>query len=197
MTADHHQRQQAAELSARHMRQAGLDMAAARKKAARQLGLDLRPGNPLLPSRREIEQALASQLSLFGADDRSQQLAHKRQAAREAMQFLQAYAPRLAGAVLDGSAQAHDPVIVHLHADNPEDVTLFLHEQRLPAQLDQARVHLADGNLDVPCWTLTVDGTVFQLWVLPLQALRSPPRHPLDHTPLPRANTAQLSQLLR
>lgn len=190
-------RRQTAELAARHMREGGLDMLAARTKAARQLGVNLREGHPDLPARSEIEQALGSQLQLFARRGHADQLQQKRLAALEAMQFLQAFAPRLAGAVLDGTAQAHDPVILHLHADNPEDPGLFLHEQHLAAQLDHGRLQLVDGSqYDTPCWTLTVADIVFQLWVLPMHALRNPPTNPIDGSPLPRASASRLQQLI-
>lgn len=190
-------RRQTAELAARHMREGGLDMLAARTKAARQLGVNLREGHPDLPARSEIEQALDSQLQLFARRGHADQLQQKRLAALEAMQFLQAFAPRLAGAVLEGTAQAHDPVILHLHADNPEDPGLFLHEQHLAAQLDHGRLQLVDGSQhDTPCWTLTVADIVFQLWVLPMHALRSPPANPIDGSPLPRASASRLQRLI-
>ena len=186
-------RRQTAELAARHMRESGLDMAAARNKAARQLGVALREGHPDLPARREIEQALGSQLDLYAGPGHADQLQQKRRAALEAMQFLHAFAPRLTGAVLDGTAQAHDPVILHLHADNPEEPGLFLHEQHLGAQLDHGRLHLVDGSHhDTPCWTLTVAGITFQLWVLPRCALRTPPANPVDGSAQHRASASQL-----
>lgn len=196
MSAKHRQRQQAAELAARHIRQGGLDMASARHKAARQLGLDLREGNAGLPSAREIEQALATQLELFGADDRGDNLQRKRLAAAEAMAALQQFSPRLCGAVLDGSAQHQDPVVLHLHADSPEEVAVFVHEQQLPARLCSARLQLADGQHTLACWKLVADDTVFELWVLPSSALQHPPRQPLGHAALPRANLKQLRQLI-
>lgn len=190
-------RRHAAELAARHIREGGMDMRSARNKAATQLGLSLREGHPDLPTRNEIEQALASQLNLFAHPDRPQHLLHKRQAALEAMQFLHGFSPRLSGAVLDGSAQAHDPVIVHLHTDTPEAPGLFLHEQHLPAHQDAGQLQLVDGSVQqTPCWTLQVDGTTFQLWVLPMHALRSPPANPIDGSALPRASASQLQQLI-
>lgn len=198
MPADNRQRQRqhAAELAARHIRQGGLDMASARHKAARQLGLSLREGNPQLPSRQDIERALASQLSLFGASDRVSELRLKRQGALEAMSFLQAFAPRLCGAVLDGSAQQHDPVIIQLHADSPEEVALFLHEQQLQAQAGNCRALLAQHSQLLPCWKLVVDEIAFELQALPRSALQQPPRHSIDGSALVRANTEQLRQLL-
>lgn len=190
-------RQQASELAARLMREHGLALAAARDKAMRQLGLPLQPGHPAQPGRAEIEQALAAQLRLFAAPGQAGQLAAKRSAAIEAMEFLAAFAPRLAGGVLDGSAQGHDPVELHLHADAPEDVAVLLHELPRPPRLGSARVLLDDGPLPVPCWSLSVDGIDFRLLVLPRQALQHGPRHPADGSALARASLAQLRLLAR
>lgn len=189
------QRQQASELAARLMREHGLALAPARDKAVRQLGLPLQPGHPAHPGRSEIEQALAAQLRLFAPAGQAGQLAGKRAAAMEAMAFLAAFAPRLAGGVLDGSAQGHDPVVLHLHADAPEDAALLLHELPQPPRPGSARVRLPDGPLTVPCWALNVDGIDFQLLVLPRSALQHGPRHPADGSPLPRASLAQLRLL--
>jgi len=190
-------RQHAAELAARHIREGGMDMASARSKAARQLGLSLREGNPALPSRRDIQSALASQLALFQTGDARQALADKRHAALQAMDFLQRFSPRLCGPVLEGSAQPGDPVMLHLHADTPEDVALFLHDQQLPARLGHAPLRLSNGVELLPHWQLVVDGTSFQLWVLPPHALRAPPLDGVDHRPLARASAAQLRALLQ
>lgn len=174
-----------------------MDMASARSKAARQLGLSLREGNPALPSRRDIQSALASQLALFQTGDARQALADKRHAALQAMDFLQRFSPRLCGPVLEGSAQPGDPVMLHLHADTPEDVALFLHDQQLPARLGHAPLRLSNGVELLPHWQLVVDGTSFQLWVLPPHALRAPPLDGVDHRPLARASAAQLRALLQ
>ena len=186
-----------AELAARFMREGGLGLARARDKAAMQLQVDLRPGNPALPSDNEVQHALHTQLQLFSPPQRQSALASKRQAALEAMDFLRHFSPRLAGPVLDGSAQEHDPVILHLHPEAAEDVPLFLEDQRLPAQLRSARILLADGPATLPCWHLVVDDTDFHLWVLPALALRQPPLQSASPPqPMERASAARLRRLL-
>lgn len=191
------QRLQTAELAARYMRQSGLSLPRARDKAARQLGIGLHPGNPALPSDTQIQQALQAQLRLFSPPQHQASLQAKRQGALEAMDFLRHFSPRLAGPVLDGTAQGHDPVILHLHPESAEDVPLFLEDQQLPARQGSVQVLLADGPALVPCWHLVVDDTDFQLWVLPPRALRQPPRQSASQPqPIERASAAGLRALL-
>jgi hypothetical protein len=189
------QRQQIAELAARYMHQDGLDIARARAKAAHRLGLDVGPGNPLLPRSEQIHAALQAQLALYGGH--RQCLQQQRQAALEAMDFLLPFSPRLAGPVLEGNALPHDPVCLHLHSNAPEDVAHFLHDTRLQARLANRTLRLPPGRRqDVPCWLLEVDGQTFELWVLPSSALRHGPLQPLQDTPQPRAGIARLRALL-
>lgn len=195
--ATDHLRQQAAELAARFIREGGLGLPQARSKAARRLGIDPHPGNPALPSDRLVQQALHAQLALFSLPQRGQVLEEKRRIALEAMDFLDQFSPRLAGPVLDGTTQGQDPVILHLHPDAPEDVPLFLEQQRLPARQQSARVLLADGAITVPSWHLVVEDIDFQLWVLPAHALRQPPRQSsANPQPLERASASRLRALL-
>lgn len=179
------------------MRESGLPLGRARDKAAGLLGIDPRPGHPALPSEREVRQALQEQLALFSAPQRVAVLEEKRQAALEAMDFLRHFHPRLAGNVLDGTAQMTDPVIVHLHPDAPEDVPIFLEEHQLPARLRSARVLLGDGTVNVPCWHLVVDDIDFQLWVLPAHALQQAPlQSASEPVSMPRASIGQLRALM-
>lgn len=189
------QRQQLAELAARFIREDGLDIARARDKAARRLGLGVGPGNPQLPGTAQIQAALQVQLALYGGTRRHLRL--QRQAALEAMDFLRPFSPRLAGPVLDGSAQAHDPVCLHLHSAAPEDVAQFLHDTPFAHRLATRQLRLPPGRrLDVPCWLLRVDEQDFELWVLPDSALRHGPLQPLEDAPLPRAGLAGVRALL-
>lgn len=190
-------RLQVAELAARHIREGGLPLSRAREKAATQLRVPLKAGNPLLPSEQEIQAALEAQLALFATPQRIPLLEEKRRAALAAMKALASFAPRLTGSVLDGTALAHDPVILHLHPETPEDVPFFLDDLSLPARQRSAQIHLPDGPLAVPSWHLVVDDIDFQLWVLPVRALQQSPRQPASpHAPLQRASASQLLALL-
>lgn len=179
------------------MRQDGLDIERARSKAAARLGLSAGAGNPRLPGSRQIQAALLSQRSLFDAPGPPPLLRQQRLAALDAMDFLQPFSPRLAGAVLDGNAMAHDPVCLHLHCDAPEEVAHFLHDTPFQARLANRALRLPPGQrLQLPCWLLRVDEQDFELWVLPASALRHGPLQALDDSPLPRAGISRLRAII-
>lgn len=187
-------RGQVAREAARLLARGAADPAVARREAAHRLGVR-EPG--LLPGTAEILSALAEYRRLFGGGLDPAALRQRRQAALEAMAAFADFDPRLAGPVLDGSADATSPVQLHLHADDPDAVTLRLTERGAPARQGRARIVTAEGRgLDVPCWRLEAGGLPFELWVLPAQAARHGPRDPLDGGPLARAGTAALRRLV-
>lgn len=65
----------------------------------------------------------------------STQLTHLkqlRQIAVEAMEFFQAYSPKLTGSVLEGYAGDHCPIVLHLFSDVPEDILIKLLDANIP-----------------------------------------------------------------
>ena len=48
------------------------------------------------------------------------------------MRFFKRFEPRLVGAVLDGTADKHSAICLHLFNDTLEEVTGFLQEQGIP-----------------------------------------------------------------
>lgn len=186
-------RQRVAAEAARLLALHGGDPAEARRKAAQRLGVR-DPAS--LPGREDILEALYAHQRLFGGAG-SDRLMRLRRAALEAMDFFVAFDPRLAGPVLDGSAGADDPVQLHLHADDPDAVARLLADRGAPAGQSTRRLRLAGGETTtLPCWELLADGLPFELWVLPAQAARQPPRDPLGDGPMPRAGRAALQRLL-
>ncbi|WP_305804120.1 hypothetical protein [Stenotrophomonas sp. YIM B06876] len=186
-------RQRIAQLAARQMAQSGSrDTRQAVHKAAHELGLR---SPAQLPDQAQVTEALHEHLRLFAPASRLDALKARREAARQALQFLQDFSPRLVGAVLDGSADRYSPVQMHLHSDEPEAVQHFLENQRIPAHLGTRQLRLQRGRATaLPCWQFDADGIAFELLVLPHSALRQPPLQPLDDTPMPRASLTQLQQ---
>jgi hypothetical protein len=113
------------------------------------------------------------------------------------LEFLQAFTPRLVGPVLDGTADVHSPVQLHLHQDDPDAVQRFLDEHGIPAQSRSRRLRWdRERLLDAPLWVFSADGLTFELLVLPAQALRQAPLSQVDEKPMRRASLAQLRGLL-
>lgn len=194
-TRTRERRQRLAHEAARLMAEDGIrDFHQAKLKAARRLGF---PGDAALPRNREIEDALRQYQRLFRADDQPGQLHRRREAALHALEFFAPFSPRLVGPVLEGTADAHAPVGLHLHSDDPEAVSRWLAEHRIPAEARSRRLRLDhQHNHDAPVWLFTAEDLSFDLTVLPLDCLRQAPLSGIDERPQRRASAAQLRALL-
>lgn len=181
--------------AARLMAEGGIrDYQQAKRKAAVRLGI---VDDASLPGNREIEVALREYQRLFQGESQSRDLRHRREAALQALDFFKGFHPRLVGPVLEGYADAHSAVALHVHADDAEDVSHFLDEQRIPAELRGRRVRLDRQRTDdVPEWTFDAEGLPVELTVLPMSALRQAPLSEVDDKPVRRASLVQLRQLL-
>lgn len=119
-----HLRQSIASAAARLMAEDGIgDYGLAKRKAARSLGAT---DSESLPSNEEVEAELRAYQSLFQGEEQAERLHELRQAALEAMAFLQDFRPYLTGAVLDGTAGRYAEIELELYADSAKDVEIFL-----------------------------------------------------------------------
>lgn len=170
------------------------DFASARRKAARELGHDgLRDG----PDDLDIHRALIEHLQLFGTAAHVARIARLRRAALDAMSLFAPFAPRLSGAVLYGTACAHDDIELQLYSDEVEAVTRFLLNRRLPYTLDEVerRVSGASQPRRVPVFRTRLQDEDFALPVLPANG-SCVPISSLDGKPVRRATPAALRALL-
>ncbi len=184
-----------AQEAARLMSEHGIrDFHHAKLKAAERLGiLDAQS----LPRNLEIEQALREHQRLFLADSQPQLLRQRREAAVEAMRFLAAFEPRLVGAVLEGTADAHSAVCLHVYSDDPEAVGLYLREHGVPIETQIRRLRYSrDEQPEYPVLLFAADGLPFDLTVLPRNALRQAPLDRADDRPMRRAALPQVEALL-
>lgn len=194
-TSEHRQRvaAEAARLIAEH----GIrDIGMARRKAASSLGLRL--ADSQLPDGAEIDAALRSHQRLFRGGEQTRALQRLRLAAREAMRALAPFRPRLVGAVLDGSADAHSPVCLHVFSDESEAVIRFLDEHGIRHTVGSRRLRL-DRSRDTAVALLgfALDEVAFELAVLPLDAIRQAPFERHGERPMRRAGMAELERLLQ
>ena len=184
-----------AQEAARLMSEHGIrDFHRAKLKAAERLGI---LDTQALPRNQEIEQALREHQRLFHADSQPQLLRRRREAAAEAMRFLHAFEPRLVGAVLEGTADAHSAICLHVFSDDPEAVGLFLHEHGVPFETQTRRLRSSrDAQADYPVLLFAADELPFDLTVLPRDALRQAPLDRIDEKPMRRAPLAAVEELL-
>jgi len=185
-----------AQEAARLMSEHGIrDFHHAKLKAAERLGI---VETQALPRNLEIEQALREHQRLFLADSQPQLLRQRREAALEAMRFLSAFEPRLVGAVLEGTADAHSAVCLHVFSDDPEAVGLYLREHGVPieTQARRLRSNREEEQPECPVLLFAADELPFDLTVLPRDALRQAPLDRTDDRPMRRASLTQVEMLL-
>ncbi|WP_426286579.1 hypothetical protein [Luteibacter sp. E-22] len=185
-----------AQEAARLMSEHGIrDFHHAKVKAAERLGI---VDTQALPRNNEIEDALREHQRLFHADTQPQALRARREAAVEAMRFLRGFDARLVGAVLEGTADEHSAVCLHVFSDDPDAPGLFLREQGIPLETQTRRLRWSGGTTqsEHPVLLFGADGIPFDLTVLPMDALRQAPLDRVDERPMRRATAAMVQELL-
>ncbi|MFP7722269.1 hypothetical protein [Lysobacter sp. A3-1-A15] len=193
-TRTRERRHRLAHEAARLMAEGGVrDYHQAKLKAAERLGIR---DDASLPRNREIEDALREYQRLFQPEGHHA-LAERRHAALRAMEFFSPFDPRLVGPVLDGTADARSAVALHLHADDPDAVPLYLDQHGIPTEPRSRRLRLdRERSDDFPVWVFSADDIGFDLTVLPRNVLRQAPLSSVDEKAMPRASLAHLRQLL-
>src|SRR5436853_6218693 len=104
----------------------------AKRKAARQLGLDYkyRPGD--LPSNAEIRDQIQTLAQFYEGSRRNDHLRQMRVAALRMMRRLSAFRPRLIGSVLTGHVRKGSDIDLHVFSNNVSAITTVLEDERLP-----------------------------------------------------------------
>lgn len=197
--------QEIAVLAARHMVESGDDCAAARRKAAAELGADASRMREGMPDRRQIETALRAYLrTVIGAPYRAW-LREQRQLAARWMEILAEFEPYLVGAVLNGSATRDCHVHLQLFADSAKDVEMALLDRGLDIRVEaadpaephaQERIGFVVGGRGSAAGVLLTVYDRVALRVAPPGRNRppDPDQHPLERAG--RANLAMLRELL-
>jgi hypothetical protein len=194
-TKDERMRQRLTLEAARIMAEEGVgDHAFAKRKAAERIGA---PDTRNLPGNREIQVALEEYLRLFQGEDQRRRLRYLREQALEAMEFFAPFQPRLVGSVLNGTATAHSDVNLHVFAQTPEELVLFLIERRIPYETAERKLRFGrDEHVSFPVYRFAAGDVRFDLTVFDLDGLREAPRSRVDGQPMQRASVAALKELL-
>lgn len=189
-------RTEVAQVAARLMAEEGIhDFGEAKARAAANLGVR---GRSSLPRNDEIEAELRSYQALFQADEHPRWLARKRRIALQIMQLLEDFQPRLAGAVLRGTAARDTEISLHLFVDPPERVATFLYDRHIPWRLDGWEARFGGNRVfELPMYRINPEGQPVRLIVFPEGAPREAPRSPVDGRPMARAAAAEVAELLK
>jgi hypothetical protein len=110
--------------AARLIVEEGMEYGAAKRRAARGLGLNARHGE--LPGNDEVEDEVRAYLDLFCADTQPAELAELRRIAAYWMERLAAFRPHLCGAVWRGTATRLSSVCIDLFCDDSKSAEIAL-----------------------------------------------------------------------
>ena len=167
---------------------------AAKKKAAERIGVSERLA---LPSNIEVKDALRRYQDLYGGLAHVENVERLRRTAVEAMQTLERFQPRLVGAVLDGTADSHSRIALHVFAESVESVVMFFQERGIPFSQEQRQIRWYTGeHRTVPLIVSELGGQAVELAVFEELHLRQAPPSPIDGKPQRRAALHEVEHLL-
>ena len=167
---------------------------AAKKKAAERIGASERLA---LPSNIEVKEALRIYQNLYGGVQHQSNLDQLRTIAIEAMRLLEAYNPRLVGSVLDGTADEHSRIALHVFCDSPESMVLHFLENSVPFQQEQRQIRWHNGNhRTIPLIIFELRDTAVELSIFDPIILRQALPSPIDGKPQQRATLTDVECLL-
>jgi len=194
-TKDARMRQLVTQEAAKIMAEEGIsDYLVAKRKAAERLGA---PDTRNLPTNREIQDALIDYQRLFQGEEQPVLVRRLREVAVEAMEFFARFRPRLVGSVLHGTATEHSDVNLHLFADSPEEVVLFLMDHQIPYEASERRFRFGlDSYETLPVYRFVAGDTVVDVAVFSTKGLREAPRSRIDGQPMDRAGVGAVRELL-
>ncbi len=131
-------RAEIAAAAARMIAEDGADYGSAKRKAARQILGDAKVTGQILPDNTQIEDEVRLYNELFFADSQPARLIHLRQLASLLMAEMTEFNPFLTGAVLNGTAGEHSDIHLHLFADSPKDVEVYLMNHNISFDVSEA-----------------------------------------------------------
>jgi len=165
--------------------QGDTDISSARRKAARRLGIGNRRQ---WPDEALMQEVLREYQALFLSHRQPDRLRYLREQSLELMQLLTDFQPHLTGAVLEGFADIHSTIELHLFSDRAEDLLLLLLELGLSPRRAERSYRYPDGIEEQrPLFVLERDDLVAELSCFPLAELRNrSPLSPLGKGPARR-----------
>lgn len=190
----HHLRQLVAQQAARMMAEEGIaDYAFAKRKAARQLGME---DAHCLPGNAEIESELRIYQGIYHGEEHAASLHQLRADALATMRLLERFDPHLTGAVLDGTAGRHAETEVHLFADSDKEVEIFLLNNEIPYQTGERSYQCGSERRKVPVFTLEGPSGPIRLSIFAPEDARRTSRNALGDGTATRVRAEAVALLL-
>ena len=156
-------RMRIAAAAARIMAEDGVDdFALAKRKAARQLGVE---GRLALPRNDEVEAELRAYRSLYQAQEHPLRIAELRRVALDAMRARERFNPYLTGSVLKGIAGPYAEIELQLFPESSKEVELYLLDRNIAYTTYEGRRYSGDRARAVAVLSLDWRGAALKLAV--------------------------------
>ena len=171
------------------------DIASAKQKAARQMGV---AGNSCLPDNLEIDAALRAQQSIFQSNCQPQECRSLLENAIVVMRKFDGYSPRLVGAVLNGTANRFSPIELEIVADDAKQLEMFLTNEgvRFKTHIShRKKPQPGEAQCDNLVYELSFREIPIRITLFPRHADRSA-HHSRQSLKYARANLADVESLL-
>jgi hypothetical protein len=149
-----------AAVAARLVVEDGLEYAAAKRQAVKQLGLNARTA---LPDNTAVDAAVREYIAVFCPETQALELRALRELALLWMERLAAFRPHLGGAVWQGTATRHSDIYLQLFCDDPKTAEWTLIDQRVEYHPGTVQGWRAEP---VPTLTLRTRCAPLAQWVL-------------------------------
>ena len=168
----------------------------AKRKAARQMGVDHRFRPKDLPSNAEIREQIGQLAALYEGDARTDNLRAMRLEALRLMRLLDAFHPRLIGSVLTGHVRQGSDIDLHVFSNNSSAVTAVLDDQRLDYRLERKRV-IKQNEERIFTHVHVRDRFPVELTLYAADQVNYPFKSSITGRLIERATIAELEQFLR
>jgi predicted nucleotidyltransferase len=168
----------------------------AKRKAARQLGLDYRYRPHDLPSNSEIRDHIQQLAMIFEGDARNENLRTMRLEALRMMRLLAVFKPRLIGSVLTGHVRKGSDIDVHVFSNHLSAVTTVLDEENLRYDIQTKRI-IKQNEERYFTHIHVQDRESFELTLYAEDKVNYPFISSITGKPIEKATIAQLELLLR
>ena len=150
-----------------------------------------------MPSNAQIQEQVVERQRIFEPEALDQRLSKLRSVASGVMEVLDAFRPKLVGAVLDGTATLTSAIELHVFSDRPEDVAAALEGRGFRLHDSQRRFRFGrDVTEQIPGFELMVDDEELEIMVFPERGSGHSPLSPVDGKPMRRASRSAVKALL-
>jgi predicted nucleotidyltransferase len=169
----------------------------AKRKAARSFGPEktLSLGSHL-PSNAEIHEELSRLIRMNEGEVHPERLQRMRLLALSWLELLAPFRPYLVGSVLAGTVTERSDIDLHLFADSPEEVELFLDERDIPYEPETVTIRYGSEFREYYHFYLDDDGIVVECTVYDSSERHRRPKSSITGRPMERADAARLRELI-